>query len=492
MIGVGIFIYPTLIANNLPHPFWFLAVWIIGGLIALAGALSSAELGSVFPEVGGDYAYLRNIYGLRWAFLYGFLTFFITYPGSLALGISLTVHFQLTTLFGNIVQQQAFLIPLIDYPISNNQLISASILLFLTSINHFGIKKSLHLQKFVTLIPLIFLVVIYVIAISIIGYKYFFTNETTNVLITNFGQKFEYPNLFHLGVALVPVYWTFTGWNSPLSLGAEIKNPKKVIPLVMIAGPVIVTFIYFLFALVFLCLMPYNQLQSLDVDPYFLMGKFLLAHLFSSSVYLENYLPSFISLLIFLLVIGNMNSTIVSGSRIYVALAKDNIFWKKIGKIDPKTNTPVLSIWLQSMWATVMIFLIDKESNLLNLAFIALMLLSMLTIFSIFLVRLKNIQKDTLYKTFGYPFTPIFYIVASGFILLMIILNYVQEKKYFILSMSAFSILSGLILFEFWKRYRNLSQSIRFNFSRFQLNRFQLIKEKQPVEVVESPDPRHK
>jgi basic amino acid/polyamine antiporter, APA family len=100
MIGVGIFIYPVLISVHLPHPFWFVAIWMIGGLIALTGALSSAELGTFFPEAGGDYAYLRNAYGRRWAFLYGFLTFFITYPGSIAIGVGLTVHYQGESLFG--------------------------------------------------------------------------------------------------------------------------------------------------------------------------------------------------------------------------------------------------------------------------------------------------------------------------------------------------------------------------------------------------------
>ena len=143
MIGVGIFIYPVLISIHLPHPFWFVGIWILGGFIALTGALSSAELGTFFPEAGGDYAYLRNAYGKRWAFLYGFLTFFITYPGSIAIGVGLTVHYQGESLLGPWVRDVLFEISFLDLKFYNYQIVASLIIFFLTIINHYGILCSL-------------------------------------------------------------------------------------------------------------------------------------------------------------------------------------------------------------------------------------------------------------------------------------------------------------------------------------------------------------
>ena len=153
---------------------------------------------------------------------------------------------------------------------------------------------------------------------------------------------------------------------------------------------------------------------------------------------------------------GNTNSAIISGSRVSVALARDRLFWERIGHLDKEKNTPQFSIWFQSLLALVMILTINKESKLLEFSFIAITFLSILTIGSLFVVRLKRSQKELLYKAFGYPFTPIFYISSSGIILLVLISNYILEKKYSIPVISALFLLAGLLLFEVWKKWRKI------------------------------------
>ena len=130
MIGIGIFVYPSLISSLLPHSIWFLLFWLFGGIIAISGALSSAELASVYPELGGDYAYLRNSYGRRWAFLYGFFTFFITFPGSIALGLSLSVHYQGAIILGDWVNTVCYSLPIFGFELHYYQVIVITLLLF--------------------------------------------------------------------------------------------------------------------------------------------------------------------------------------------------------------------------------------------------------------------------------------------------------------------------------------------------------------------------
>jgi APA family basic amino acid/polyamine antiporter len=453
MIGVGIFIYPVMIASHLPHPLWFLLIWVLGGLIALTGALSSAELGTFFPEAGGDYAYLRNVYGKRWAFLYGFLTFFITFPGSIALGVGLTVHYQGESLLGPWVREVAFSLFGDAFQLYYYQIISCILVLFLTIVNHFGVHSSFLLQRIVTLVPIVFLVLICVLSLSFISYDFFINSTFNPVLSSNLSLPMDPPEMLELGAALVPVYWTFSGWNSPLALGAEIENPHKTIPRAMIFGPMLVTLIYLLFSFVFIAVVPYVEFRKGGIDPYLVIGNFFLKNLNVDATTVE-YLPRIISLIIFLVVLGNTNSAMLTGSRIYVAMARDKLFWEQVGHIDPKRNSPTTSLWLQSAWAILLILFISKESNLLNFSFIAITLLSVLTIFSIFMIRLKNIQIARLYKTYGYPYTPILYIFSSLLILILIILGYVQEGKYSILLSAVLAVLFGLVGFELWKKYK--------------------------------------
>jgi APA family basic amino acid/polyamine antiporter len=451
MIGVGIFIYPVLISVHLPHPFWFVAIWMIGGLIALTGALSSAELGTFFPEAGGDYAYLRNAYGRRWAFLYGFLTFFITYPGSIAIGVGLTVHYQGESLFGPWVRDIFFEISYMDFRIYNYQVLASVIIFFLTLINHYGIHTSFFLQKVATLVPIAFLLLLS--GLSVIFIQIDLLKEVgEKILFSNLSIPYSNPSLLGLGAALVPVYWTFSGWNSPLALGEEIRDPHRIIPLTMVLGPIIVTAIYGIFAFVFISIVPYSVLQAGNVDPYLIMGKFLLNNLGIHNETLLNNLPKIISLIIFLIVMGNTNSAIVSGSRIYVAMARDKLFWERAGKLDPVKKSPTLSIWLQSLWAILLVLFISKESNLLNFSFIAITLLSVMVVFSVFLLRFKKQQLEHLYKAYGYPLTPILYIFSSLAILSLITIGYIRDEKYTILMSAAASTLVGLLLYEVWKK----------------------------------------
>ena len=451
MIGVGIFIYPVLISVHLPHPIWFTAVWMIGGLIALTGALSSAELGTFSPEAGGDYAYLRNAYGRRWAFLYGFLTFFITYPGSIAIGIGLTVHYQGESLFGSWVRDVLFEIPTFDLKIYSYQIISAILIFLLTLINHFGIHSSFFLQKVATLVPIGFLLLLSVFSVFFIQMD-LMSDTGEKILLANLSIPYENPGILGLGAALVPVYWTFSGWNSPLALGEEIRDPHKIIPLTMILGPIIVTAIYVIFSIVFISIVPYGLMQSGSIDPYLYMGKFLLHNFGIHSEFLLENLPRFVSLIIFLIVIGNTNSTIVSGSRIYVAMARDKLFWERVGKLDPIKKSPTISIWLQSLWAILLVIFINKESNLLNFSFIAITILSVMVVFSVFLLRFKKHQLEHLYRAYGYPLTPILYIFSSLTILSLITLGYFHEGKFSILISSVVCITTGLGMYEIWKR----------------------------------------
>lgn len=453
MIGIGIFVYPALISSLLPHSLWFLFFWFLGGMIAVSGALSSAELATVYPELGGDYAYLRNSFGKRWAFLYGFFTFFITFPGSIALGLSLAVHYQGSIIFGDWVNTICYSVPLIGFELHYYQVIAISILLILTIVNHFGIEASIRFQKLVTFLPVVFLVGVGLLTICSILYFMLLGNDSVLRLGDNLNMPFRFPDLLPSGTALVAIYWTYAGWNSPLAMGEEIQNPEKVIPRTMIFGPLVVMCIYLLLAFIFICLLPFANIQT-GTDPFFAVGQYFLKNLLKlHSETAINWIPRIMTYIIFFIILGNTNSTIITGSRIQVAMSRDKLFIEKLGHLHPKTNTPVLGIWLQSVWALCMILLVSKESNLLNFSFICIIALSILTIYSVFLVKKKH-QKPHLIPYISFPLAPIVYILMTGLILLLILGNYFRESNYTIPFFALLSAIVGLLLYEIWRKFK--------------------------------------
>ena len=326
-------------------------------------------------------------------------------------------------------------------------------MLILTIVNHFGIESSIRFQKLVTFLPVVFLVGVGLLTITSILYYLFFGSGTKLLLADNMSKPFTLPDLLPSGTALVAIYWTYAGWNSPLAMGEEIKNPEKVIPRTMIFGPLVVMFIYLLLAFIFVALLPFESIQT-GKDPFFIVGQYFLKNLLQldSPVFIE-WIPRIITYIIFFIILGNTNSTIITGSRIQVAMSRDRLFIEKLGHLDPKTNTPVLGIWMQSMWALCMILFVSKESNLLNFSFICIIALSILTIYSVFRVK-KHHNKPHLIPYLSYPLAPIVYIATTSLILVLILGNYFREGNYIIPFFAFLSALAGFILYEIWKKFK--------------------------------------
>ncbi len=414
MIGVGIFLYPSLIANRLSHPIYFFLFWILGGIIAISGALSSAVLAMDKPEVGGDYAYLRNAYGNKISFVYGFIAMVITFPGSIAIGLSLTLHIQGATLFGSFVNE-----PLGFFYMY--QFLGIGIILFLFIINYFGIHSSLFFQRFFTLIPLIFLILTF---LWIIFYSIFVQSSAPFFLLSNFSLPFGKLDFLNTGTALVAIYWTYTGWNAPLSLGNEIENAEKVLPRAMILGPIFVMLLYIFFCLIFVSFLPYTILQEESTDIF---------HSILQMSFGDTYTSKILSLCIFLIIIGNINSAMITGSRILLAMSEDKLMFANLKKLN-RYSAPVNSLFALTLFSSLLILFLEKQSKILNLSFICLCLLSILTILSVYKLKKKI---NLLFRLM-----PIVYSVSTLFILGLILYEYFEKKEYGIpiLSVSVFII----------------------------------------------------
>ncbi len=199
VIGVGIFLTPPQVANAISSPIWFLLVWLLGGLIALSGAMTSAELGVLLPRADGDYIFLKESYGKSLGFMYGYLSFTISFTGSVATLATGVINYQGRTIFGQAIENTLFTIPFVDIPITYLQFLPIVIIFVFTSINHYGLKNSITVQKVITLGPILILL----ISGLVIIFNVFFDHANyAKIVALNFSrtEPLQFPGFIFLGL----------------------------------------------------------------------------------------------------------------------------------------------------------------------------------------------------------------------------------------------------------------------------------------------------
>jgi basic amino acid/polyamine antiporter, APA family len=414
-IGVGIFLTPSETAQYLSSPFWILVAWTLGGIIALMGALTFAELGGLYPKAGGVYVFLKNAYGDFVAFLYGFAILLVITSGALA------------ALAQGFAEYASKLIPMTDLQI---KILGVAVLVITTTVNIIGVKVGEYLINFFTTSKLIGIAI--VIFIGLI----FALPEPTAVVFTPIQTPDNLISVFFL--ALIGVYFSYGGWHHASYLAAETPNPKRTIPKAMITGTIVVTVVYVLINLAYLYMLPIsaisnsNALAADSLSQYFVSGGQMIAVLIMVSIF------------------GTISIYTMSAPRIYFAMANDGVFFKQLAKIHPRFQTPFNAIALQSVWSIVLILFWDTFNDLITYVVFMDLLFMVLAAISIFIFRKKLAEAERPYKTLGYPIIPIIYIAISS----IFVINTLIEKP--IQALAGLG-LTGLGLVFYWY-FRNNSK----------------------------------
>ncbi|MCB1314807.1 MAG: amino acid permease [Leptospiraceae bacterium] len=432
VIGIGIFLTPATVAQQTANPYLFLGLWVLGGLIALAGAMSSAELGIMMPHAGGDYVFLKKTYGLSTGFLYGYISLLFSYTGSIAAMATAVVHYQGQTIYQTLLpiatsQGWDFLLPdpaatvfafewggEVAYSVQAEHLIAVGLVLLLTCLNYLGITRSIIFQKIATIAPASILIFI---GFMVLLQTLFLDEASWDLLRQNMSYTSPTDIQFSgMATAMIGIFWTYAGWNVTLYLAEDIKNPERVIPISMIISLGLVTIVYILFCFVLLAKIPFTEM--IQPDPGDLTAR-AWGSLFGDWVGLV------ISLVIAFLIFGGLNTTILSGSRVYLAMARDGIFFNQARKLHPRFESPYWSLWVQGLVAVVLILVFQSFESLLKISTIFMLFLSLLTISCVFLLRyrmgqehgLMHMKDRLLYRALGYPYFPAFYILCVVLIL---------------------------------------------------------------------------
>jgi len=418
VIGSGIFLTPSLIAAALQSPKWILFVWTLGGILTLAGALTYAELSAMMPEAGGIYVFLSKTFGGLFGFLYGWVYFLVVNTGAIA---ALSIAF--ATYLGYFIS----LSPL------GIKLVAIGGLVFLTLVNVRGVKSGAIFSDLFTILKVIGIVGLIAIGLGV-----------GKSSITDFTAPFESSSTSLIGalaIAMVGVVWSCGGWQHATFAAGEAKNPKRDVALAMIIGSVTITLIYLLTNIAYMYLMPPAEMAASSRVAADAVEKVL-----------GPIGGSLIALAIFISTFGTAGIYTLTAPRIYFAMAKDKVFFKKVAEVHPKYQTPAYAIIYQSAWAVLLILFWGTFENLISYVVFTDAIFFALTAIAVIVLRKKLPNANRPYKTFGYPLTPVIFIALE----IWFVVTIISEKPLQSLAGLGFLLL-GIPAYYLWKRKAKLS-----------------------------------
>ena len=387
-IGSGIFVTPSEIAGLVPSAGLILAVWVLGGLVTLTGALTFGELSSLFPKAGGIYVFLKEAYGGWLGFLYGWAYLLIITSGSIAV-LSLAFAYYLS-----------FFIPMNG---TGKILAGIVVIISVTTINVFRAKFGEIFSNIFTGLKLLGIFII-------IGCGIFYGSSVLSFKDFSIGFT-SHSNLSAFGVALVGVLFSYGGWQHASFLAGETKNPSRNVPIAMITGALIVIIIYLLVNVSYMLLMPVDKIATSQkvaaeaISTVLPFGGMLVAGIIAIST------------------LGTIGIYTLSAPRIYYAMADDGLFFKKIAKVHPKFQTPVNAIIVQSVWSIVLLLFWGTFEDLITYTVSVEWIFFTLAAAGIFIFRKKLKNADRPYKTFLYPVTPLIFICINTWFVINIMIR---------------------------------------------------------------------
>ena len=395
MLGIGIFIAPPAVAADVTGPGYFLLIWLLGGLAALCGALCVAELGAMLPQAGGDYPYLKLAYGPGIAFSAGWLQLLATFPGSLAAMAVGVARYQLPVLLGDDFTRVIEVGPVaVEAPV----FWAAAIVIGLTALNHIGVVVSGRAQLALTSAPLVVLLIASLALVGGVGV------DSLEAWLAH-GELHPPPAAGQWARAYLPVYFAYSGWNAAIYIGSEIRAPGRNLPRAVIGGTGLVVVLYLVLCAGFLSIFPLAELASAGEA-----GTAAARRLFGAAGVLG------VTTMIALAMLGSINGTVLTGSRIGFAMAEGGHCPRPLGALDRRFGTPAVALWAQAALALALIGTRSFD-QLLAYASCAMLITGTLTVLAVVVLRRRLPAIGRPYRLRPYPLAPLAYAGSSALVL---------------------------------------------------------------------------
>jgi basic amino acid/polyamine antiporter, APA family len=392
VIGVGIFITPQIIAQCVPHPLWFLGVWLAGGLLAFTGALAYAELGTLRPKSGGEYVYLREGYGPLAAFLTGWTSFVAGFAGAMAAGALGAADY-----LGRFVPAAADVTPLLTIPVpglplvvSPRTIVALTAIFGLALIHIRGLGPGRIVQN--TLAGLKVGALALFVALGLASGRGSVAHLT------------EAPasGAFNLPLAFIIVMFAYSGWNAAAYVAEEIRDPGRNVPRALAIGTAAVVLVYLGLNLLYVYALPIEGIGGATSEVAMVAAERLLG-------------PAAAQLLggvVVVVLLGSLSAMTWAGPRVYFAMARDGAFFPAAARIHPRFHTPWVSIAAQAVWTSVLV-LTNTKDQLAEYTGFAVLLFSAFAVSVLFVLRRRNPDEPRPFRAWGYPVAPAIFVLVS-------------------------------------------------------------------------------
>ncbi|MDF9391382.1 MULTISPECIES: APC family permease [Methylococcus] len=431
VIGTAIFLVPSTIARELDSVGWSFFVWMFGGLLSLAGALSYAELGAAFPEAGGEYAFLRRAYGPLWGFLFGWQQVVIGKTGSIATiatGFAIFLGF-----FVDGLQQEWLHLSWGEsgWGVTGLQFVAMTAVASFSLINCFGVGRGGAVQSFLTVLKVAAIVTLAGLVLGAgKGSWDHFQDAPEHTAGTGWGA---------FAAALAAVLWAYDGWNNLTLVGSEIRDPEHTIPKVFLLGLLAVMGVYLLANFAYFYALPLDAVKhseqvAQDVAQ-LVFGDFGGAAITAAAV---------------VSTLAALNGSILSGARVSYAMARDGLFFSPLARLDPVHRTPVNALIVQALFASLLILLFGQDragfDRLFNYAVFGLWAFYGITVLAVIVLRRTSPEVVRPYHVAGYPWVPLIFGAVAGLFCLSMIFQNPSET-----GIGLVFLLAGIPFYLYWR-----------------------------------------
>jgi APA family basic amino acid/polyamine antiporter len=398
VVGTGIFLTTSDMARRLPQSGLILLVWLAGGLLTLAGALTYAELGVLFPRAGGLYHFVKETYGPLWGFLYGWTAFLVIMSGGIAaLGVAFGEYLGSFLPFFS-TQHVLVSVPVgaWKWTVSGGQVAAALAIVILTAVNHLGLKEGAGVQNALTVLKIGSIVVFGVLGLLVparVEPQYF-------ERISGGSPAGLTSLLTAFGVAMIAALWTYDGWYGLTCSAGEVRDPARSLPRGLILGTAAVIALYLLLNLAYFRALPVSAMAEAPR-----IAESAATALFGPGA------ARLVSLAVLVSTFGCLSSTILYSSRIYQPMAQDGLFFRPLAEVDPRFRVPVKSLWAQTLWSLVLV-VSGTYQQLYTYVVFASIVFHAGTAAAVFVLRRRHPELPRPYRVWGYPLVPALFILA--------------------------------------------------------------------------------
>jgi basic amino acid/polyamine antiporter, APA family len=429
VIGSGVFLVPSAMIQYLGSVRNLFLVWVIAGVLSLFGALTYAELAAAMPEAGGEYVYLREAYGPFWGFLYGWTQFWVAKSGSIA---TLAAGFYTyLTVFVPALAATVFTVPLHIGPrgslleVHYGQLIAIALILLLAGVNYVGVRSGGNVQLFVTAVKM--LLIAGIVLVGLFSGRGDFSHFKMHIATVG--------GIAGFFAAMVSALWAYDGWNNVSMVSSEIREPQRNLPRALIFGTSAVIATYL----------------ALNISYFYVLSpaQIAVSHRVAGDVMLSLYgnaASRAVAIAVMISIFAALNGSILSGSRVPYAMARDGLFFRYAATVHPRYKTPGHAMILLCLWSCIVV-LSGWFDDLYNFVIFGSWILYAMTALSVIVLRRKRPDLPRPYRVLGYPLVPVLF---TGVAVLLLVSTLQTRPRESLMGLGLMAL--GVPFYYFWKK----------------------------------------